>query len=331
MQVQPRHFCTLFDRGYTFKGVAMLRSLYRHCPGAHVFVLCMDDVTQKTLQGLSFPALTCIALADFEDQAMLEAKKTRNVAEYCWTLTPCLAWHVLERDPTIASITYLDADLYFYSPVQPLFDEIGDASIAIIEHRFTPRLQHLEVNGRYCVEWVGFRRDQEGMACLKQWRAQCLEWCFARLEDTRMGDQKYLDAWPKDYRSVHVLQHEGAGLAPWNFDRYQFARLPDGGLSVNRVPLIFYHFHQFQLLEGGKFDRLSASYIAEQREPEDVYAAYESALRQAVAEVQRLVPGFCFGIKSSAHVTSRRLVQRFVPRPLKELLRRMMTLMAGKR
>ena len=328
--MQPRHFCTLFDRGYVFKGVAMLRSLFRFCPRAHVHVLCMDEETRAVLLKLDFPAVTCIALADFEDPAMLEAKKSRNVAEYCWTLTPCLPWYVLQRDAAIDAITYLDADLYFYSPVEPLFDEIGDASVAIIEHRFTPRLQHLEVNGRFCVEWVGFRRDSEGMACLERWRTQCLEWCYARLEDDRMGDQKYLDSWPRDYRSVHVLQHAGAGLAPWNFDRYRFGHGADGAFTVDGVPLVFYHFHQFQLLEGGRFDRLSDYYIAERREPDGVYRAYEAALREAVAQVQQQAPGFVFGIKSAAHVASRRLVQRFMPRPFKEALRRVMTRMGGK-
>ena len=85
-----RHFCTLFDRGYVFKGVAMLRSLYRHCPDAHVHVLCLDEDTRRVLLALRMPALTCIPLADLEDPVMLEVKKTRNVAEYCWTLTPCL-------------------------------------------------------------------------------------------------------------------------------------------------------------------------------------------------------------------------------------------------
>jgi hypothetical protein len=328
--MQTRHFCTLFDRGYLFKGVAMLRSLYAHCPGAHVHVLCMDEDTRGLLLQLGFPSITCIALADFEDAQMREVKKTRNVAEYCWTLTPCLPWHVLQADPSIDGITYLDADLYFYSPVQPLFDEIGEASVAIIEHRFTSRLQHLEVNGRFCVEWVGFRRDAEGMACLERWRAQCLEWCFARLEDDRMGDQKYLDAWPRDFRSVHVLQHAGAGLAPWNFDRYDFGGSERAGYTVDGVPLVFYHFHQFQLLEGGRFDRLSESYIADRREPDAVYTTYENALREAIAQVRQHAPAFAFGIKSAAHVTSRRMVQRFVPRPVKELLRRVMTRVAGK-
>lgn len=61
-----------------------------------------------------------------------------------------------------------------------------------------------------------------------------------------------------------------------------------------------------------------------------MYRAYEAALREAVVQVQRLSPGFAYGIKSAAHVTSRRLVQRFMPRPLKEALRRVMTLVGGK-
>lgn len=214
--------------------------------------------------------------------------------------------------------------LLFYSPVQPLFDEIGDASISIIEHRFTPRLQHLEVNGRFCVEWVSLRRDEEGMACLARWREQCVEWCYYRLEDARMGDQKYLDAWPARYPSTHILQHPGAGIAPWNYAQYSFERLADGALSVDGAPLIFYHFHQFQLLNNDKFDRLSAFYTSECVEPSDVYGADEVSLKAAVVETRRVKPGFCAGTKPAAEVASRRLAHRFVPRPVKEILRRML-------
>ncbi|MGO8624669.1 hypothetical protein ACC817_36030, partial [Rhizobium ruizarguesonis] len=93
----------------------------------------------------------------------------------------------------------------------PIFDEIGNSSIAIIAHRFAPRLQNREVNGRLCVEWVSFRRDEEGMRCLARWREQCIEWCDYRLEDGKMGDQKYLDEWPDRYPNCHIIEHPGAG------------------------------------------------------------------------------------------------------------------------
>jgi hypothetical protein len=318
-----RNFCTLFDSNYLLKGVAMLRSLYKFCPDAQVHLLCMDERTREIVTKL-FPAINCISLAEVEDEALLEAKKDRSVAEYCWTLSPVLPSYLMAHNPQIPQLTYIDADLLFYSPLQPLFDEIGDASVAIIEHRFTPRLQHLEVNGRFCVEWVSFKRDKEGMACLARWREQCVEWCYYRLEDDRMGDQKYLDAWPEKYSSTHILQHPGAGIAPWNYAQYTFGVLADGTLSVNDAPLIFYHFHQFQLLDNGKFDRLSAFYTSECAEPGGVYEAYEAALKSAVTGVQKIHMGFRAGMKPAAAVAGRRWVQRFLPRPIKDVLRRLL-------
>lgn len=317
------YFCTLFDSGYLLKGVAMLQSLFRNCPDSHVFVLCMDKQTQEILPKLHLGGeITCIPLADLEDEALLAAKADRSIAEYCWTLSPCLPWYILERNPHIDFITYLDADLLFYSPLAPLFDEIGNASIAIIEHRFTPRLEHLVINGRFCVEWVSFRRDEEGMACLSRWRDQCIEWCYYKLEENRMGDQKYLDEWPARYSNLCILQHEGAGIAPWNYAKYDFAQKPGGQITVNGAPLIFYHFHQFQLLQNGEFDRLTTFYTSEKQEPVAIYERYEAELRRVIGEVRQLVPDFSAGLRPVARVKAKRWVQRFVPKFLKDFLRR---------
>jgi hypothetical protein len=317
-----RHFCTLFDSNYLLKGVAMLRTLKQHCPDAHVHVLCMDVQTREILEQLGLPYVTCLSLSEVEDEALLAVKPGRSMAEYCWTLSPCLPWHVLQHNPDIDTITYLDADLYFYSPLQPLFDEIGDASIVIIEHRFPPALKHLEVNGRFCVEWVGFRRDEQGLACLARWREQCIEWCFHRLEEERMGDQKYLDQWPDKYSGLHILQHAGAGIAPWNYSQYRFGPDGQGTITVDGAPLVFYHFHQFQLLSNGSFDRLSGSYRAMGTEPKTVYEAYEAALTGVLKDVRALRPGFSAGMKPVLRIKSQRLVQYLLPQSLKQLLKK---------
>ena len=320
---KPRYFCTLFDSNYLLKGVAMLRSLAQNCPGARVFVLCMDPQVEAILKKLDMKHVTCIPLADIEDETLLAAKKTRGIVEYFWTLSPCLPWYVLQQNPEIDGITYLDADLLFYSPVQPLFDEIDGRSIAIIEHRFTPRMKEFEVNGRFCVEWVGFRRDEQGMACLSRWRNQCIEWCYYRLEEGRKGDQKYLDEWPDRYSSCHILQHPGAGIAPWNYAQYFFGRDAEGRITVDGAPLIFYHFHQFQMLDNGRFDRLSSLYTSEAREPEPVYQAYERTLKTILNEVRGFYPEFSAGLKKSAGVSARRWAQRYLPTGVKNVLHRL--------
>ncbi|CAN0617623.1 Glycosyltransferase [Burkholderia multivorans] len=313
------HYCTLFDRNYLIKGVAMMTSLFAHSPDARVHVLCMDDVTHTILSRMALPAVaSLIRLSELETPELLEVKGKRSVAEYCWTLSPSLPWYVLREHPEIDRITYLDADLFFYSPVQPLFDEIGGASIAIIEHRFIPRLQHLDVKGRFCVEWVTFRRDETGIACLNQWREQCIEWCYNRLEDNRMGDQKYLDAWPQTWPSVCILQHSGAGIAPWNYARYDIGIDARKRVVVDGAPLVFYHFHQFQILRGDRFDRLSTYYSVERPAPEPIYERYEAAIRTTLEDIRRVSPGFSDGVKPWLPVYTRRLANNYAPFWLKE-------------
>jgi hypothetical protein len=321
-KMTTRYFCTLFDSGYLLKGLAMIRSLARHCPGMKIYVLCMDSQTNFILERLNLPYVNCITLADIENQELLNAKADRGVAEYCWTLSSCFTWHVMQTNPEIDFLTYLDADLLFYSDVQPLFDEIGDAAIAIIEHRFSERLKDREVNGRFCVEWVSFRRNEQGLACLSRWREQCIEWCYYRLEEGKMGDQKYLDEWPARYSSCHILMHPGAGIAPWNYSRYQFGQDAAGNIMVEGAPLLFYHFHQFQLMVNGKFDRLSKFYTSECAEPSAVYAAYELDLNERLAEVRAIVPDFNGGLRPLSSIRGRRFVQQFVPMWAKEIARR---------
>jgi hypothetical protein len=317
-----RYFCTLFDSNYLFKGVVMLHSLHQNCAGAEVYVLCMDEPCRQILEGLGLPGVKCISLPEIETAELLTVKKDRNMAEYCWTLSASFTAWVLGEFPDVDLLTYLDADLMFFSPVDVLFEEIGGASIAIIEHRFTSRLKYLEENGRFCVEWVSFRRDAEGLACLHKWRNQCIEWCYARLEDGRMGDQKYLDNWPMDYTSVHVIEHSGAGVAPWNYPNYSYLQDNLGRVTADGLPLIFYHFHQFHILHNGRFSRVSDFYLEGKDFPDVIYDQYESALKSVINDVRQISPGFSHGMKSESYVGSRRWVQRFLPRHLKEFLKR---------
>lgn len=300
----------------------MLTSLKKYCQGAVVFVLCLDELASDVLNSLQIDGCICVPISLVESDVVLAAKANRNIAEYCWTLSSYFTAWLMENHSEVDLITYLDADLMFFSSPEALFDEMKDASIGIMEHRFIPRLKQLESKGRFCVEWVSFRRDAQGLACLYRWRDQCLEWCYDRLEDGRMGDQKYLDAWPQDFSRTHILMHLGAGVAPWNYSNYTYRQNSKGQIRVDDVPLIFFHFHQFQLIDDGSFYRISPYYAVEASVPEVIYGPYESAMRDMVRTIRTLRPEFSKGMKSHAQVYSRRWIQTYVPRPVKELLKR---------
>ena len=109
----------------------------------------MDTQTQYILEQLGMPFVTCIPLGHIESEELLEAKASRGVAEYCWTLSSCFTWYVMQRYQEIDFLTYLDADLLFYSDVQPLFDEISDASILSLSIVFLLGCKDRIVNGRF--------------------------------------------------------------------------------------------------------------------------------------------------------------------------------------
>jgi Methyltransferase domain len=245
----PANFCTLFDSRYLARGLVTVRSLRHVHSDARVYVLCIDDKTRRVLERLDEPGVTAIGLNELEehDPALAGVKGGRTRGEYCWTSTPALCRFLFDREPELDEVTYLDADLFFFNDPQPIFDELAGGAVLIVPHRYAPQWAEQErAHGIYNVEWVTFRRGDRGLAVLDWWRERCIEWCYARVEDGKFGDQKYLDDWPERFQGVHVLRHPGGGLAPWNVPRHRLAN-EAGSITVDGEPLVFFHAHSLAL------------------------------------------------------------------------------------
>ena len=132
------HFCTYFDKNYLVRGLALYRSLQRHCDRFSLFVLCLDDETFSLLSKLNLNFLRLISLRELEsnEKDLLPAKINRSDVEYFFTLSPVLPRYLLRRFSDIDVITYLDADLFFFASPDPIYDEFSQASVLVIEHRF---------------------------------------------------------------------------------------------------------------------------------------------------------------------------------------------------
>ena len=316
-----KYFCTLFDKNYLIKGLSMIKSLINNCKELKVYVLCIDHDTKLILDKLEIDKIHTILLKDIEDKELITAKSNRTRTEYCWTLASSFTWYVMKKFDEIDLITYLDADLLFYSKVEPIFEEISNASIAIIEHRFAIPFKELEVNGRFCVEWNSFKRNNEGLRCLNKWRRQCLDWCYYKLENDKMGDQKYLDKWPKEYSSCHIIQNEGAGIAPWNYSKYKIA-LKSNEIRINESKLIFYHFHQFQIISEKKFFRVGKTYSKVEKEPQIIYKIYEQEILDSLKQIRLIEPNFEAGIGLSKNTFLKRKIHKLLPKKVKKYIRK---------
>lgn len=287
-----RYYCTYFDSVYLPRGLALLRSLRVHASPFDLWVLCLDEQSYTLLTALAYPEVHPIRLEELEqgDVPLAEAKGNRSRVEYYFTLTPTLPLWILDRNPHVEVISYIDADLFVFSSVRPLFDELGEGSVLIIEHRFPARLhgKGFDRVGRFNVGWLTFRRNDEGMACLRRWRDQCLEWCYDRPEDGKFADQKYLDEWPARYPSLVVLQHKGANVAPWNVESYH-VRVRGTAVSVDGQPLMFYHFQGLKKLYGPIYESGLGPYKIRLRRSirRGIYRPYLKALDEVTRELRR--------------------------------------------
>jgi hypothetical protein len=300
-----RHFCTLFDRNYVFKALVLHRSLERHCPSFHLTTFCFDGEAKRVVDALELPNVSTVALEELEafDAELLSVKPDRSQVEYMWTSTPSLPLYELGTRPELDEVTYLDADLMFFSDPEPLFEELGDDSVLITPHRFSPELAHHAINGIYNVQFLTFRRDERGLEALNWWHDRCIEWCYYRFEDGKLGDQKYLDDWPERFAGVHVSRHKGCGLAPWNITQFDVHETAEG-IYVDEDPLIFFHYHRVRLLSDGYVWRPPGYYIS----PENrrlVYDPYLEELGRAVQQVQERVPGFSSGLEPAPPLRER--------------------------
>ncbi len=231
------HYVTLFDSLFLPQGLALHASMTRHVKDCMLWILCVDDTTHDVLSDLGLSRVRLLRLAELETTDLLRVKPGRSKGEYCWTLTPFAPRFVFEADASIERVTYIDADIWFRKDPEPIFREFDGSrrQVLITEHAYSPEQDHSATSGQYCVQLMVFTRHG-GEIVRKWWEEKCIEWCFARFEDGRFGDQKYLDDWPLRFPAeVHVLGNKELLLAPWNATRFPFSSA------------VVWHFHAFRI------------------------------------------------------------------------------------
>lgn len=278
---QTEHFVTLFDSHYLPLGLALYQSLEEHARPFHLWVVAMDDACAKALAEMKLTALSVIRLPELETDALRSVKAQRTVAEYCWTLTPFLPSHVLQRRPELGRVTYLDADLFFFQSPQVLLEEFAQTGkhVLITEHAFAPEHAAYARYGRFCVQFMTFRNSGPASRVLRWWQERCLEWCYAREENGKFGDQKYLDDWPQRFcNEVHILSQTERTVAPWNVAHLSRSAPP--------VRPVFYHFHSLKIVSSRRVVPYYMYYIG--RENRWIYEKYIATLKGIVKQMRSL-------------------------------------------
>ncbi len=306
------NFCTLFDSNYLHFGLTLHESLMQNCPKFHLYVFAFDKKCEDFLRQKNLPNVTVISLQEFEDEKLLAVKPSRNKGEYCWTSTPSTIRYVL-KNFKVEHCVYVDADLCFFGNPQILLDEMGDKSVLVTPHNYADGYDQSAVCGKYCVQFMFFRNNAQGLEVLEWWRERCLEWCFENPVDGKFGDQKYLDDWLVRFPQTHELRHEGGGVAPWNVSQYKIKDnkiyKKDGAV----FDLIFYHFHGFALLDEARVKLTPKKYLIKRDAVKNIYEKYLQQMKKNINEVAA-VSGLVAAAKAKKVKWGKKLLLKILPK-----------------
>ena len=271
------NFVTVFDKKFLPQGIALHASMVRNIPTFILWILCMDEETYHALEKLNLRNVSLLRLGDHETAELLRVKLDRTAGEYCWTLTPFLPRFVFKMNPSISHVTYLDADVWFRNSPLPIFEEFQKSKkqILITSHGYAPEYDQTERSGKFCVQFIIFKNTPEAETVRNAWEHQCIDWCYARCEDGKFGDQKYLDSWPvKFVEYVHILSRLEFTLAPWNSIRFPYGES------------IIYHFQGFRIKSKSKY--ALGHYAIPNATFEGVYKPYFQDIKTAFSLMEQI-------------------------------------------
>jgi hypothetical protein len=237
----------------------------------------LDNQVFDHLQCLGLKNTALLKLSQLETAELLLAKSTRSLREYCWTLTPFTASFVFDADRGVDRVTYLDADTWFLRAPNKIFSEleISGKSVLITDHAYALEHDQSEASGKYCVQFMTFSKIN-GEEVRAWWQERCLEWCYARFEDGKFGDQKYLEKFPELFSSkVHVAQELADFMAPWNATRFS----PKNA--------ILWHFHGLRIVKlFGEMKVYYGDYFLPTEVLQDVYTLYIQDIALAIEKLK---------------------------------------------
>jgi len=227
-----------------------------------LYIFTSDEKCYNLLAEKNLPNATLIRLSEIEDDELKKIKTMRDVAEYFWTIKASCINHLFEKYD-IDLVSYVDADIYFYSSPAPIFDEMGKNSVLITPHNFSPQYKNEIKNGIYNAGFITFRNDENGLSALNWWDKKCRDWCYKKKEDGKFGDQMYLNELSNS-PGVYSLLHKGA-LANWNVQQFQFQNSKgkiQGLTNTGEIfEVIFFHFHYLKFLNSKEVE-LGRKYIS---------------------------------------------------------------------
>lgn len=249
------HVFTVSAANYLPKARALLQSLRRQHPEWRLhFAVCDASPSAEALAGLGadeIHQLDSLAIPNLRRWAFCH-----SLIELATAIKPFVLKKLLARDDCAAAI-YLDPDIAVLSRMTDVEAALDAADIVLTPHltdpeRGVPGIVANEIStmqhGIYNLGFIGVAARDEGRRFAQWWSDRTYRYCREDIPDGIYTDQRWVDFAPAFFDKVKVLRAPGLNAAPWNLSNREMAGSVPYALTVNRQPLVFFHFSQLGVM-----------------------------------------------------------------------------------
>jgi hypothetical protein len=289
--------------------------LQRHAKEFTLYALCMDALAYEVITGLQLPYVVAISVDELINEETDAARKRTTYGQFCWVCQPLICEFILDKFG-VDMITYLEADSMFFADPEILFRELGNDSVSIVPHAYSPTVDQTEVSGKFCVQFNTFRNNESARKVLDYWKLRCFE--YSKEKPAYYPGQVCLDYFTILFKSVKVIENPGAGVAVWNI-QHRAVSIVDGKPMIDNDPIVFYHYHQYRMYTNGLQDL--SLYPITRAAIRSVYKIYVQEILAVKEMVHRKFPEFKNQVNLRELITLKHVLSSFSIATAKDYLR----------
>ncbi len=295
------NYYTVASKEYTYKILLLYNSMMRYDKSFRFFIVCLHSESRKIFEGLGLQNAVLIDIEALEtyDGELVEVKKRRSTKQYAWAAKPVAALYILEYYHEVDHIVWLDGDTLFLSSPEPIYEEWGDYPVALTEEKFTGKYEDTaKIYGFYNTGFMGFRRSEGALECLRYFRERMMEWNYDEKEQYRWNDQLYVSDWPQRFGNIGIIKNPGVNMTPFIFNRLleeDKSTLSEktGCLYMGDIKIVLFHFYGFNYFNRNEFELCGYTDIYNQAEIKQIYIPYIKDSIRAIEKIRGIEKEYC--------------------------------------
>lgn len=241
-------FFTSFNKAYLPQALLLAESLHHIYGGkAKLVAILVDEMKEENAPYFQAFSQTIeasrLGIPDFRSWIF-----GLDVIEAATAVKPFALLHLLQQH---RQVTYLDPDIYLYSPLAEITAPDTDFDAVVTPHQMYPQSEKWLVDsteiesmryGTFNLGFLSVRNSDGGQAIAEWWARRCYSYCVVDFPQGLFTDQKLFDLAPALFPGLKVLRHPGYNLATWNLRERRVSFSPGTGAVVDGQPLRFCHF-----------------------------------------------------------------------------------------